>query len=81
MNGDNILSKDHFNAHNQVVSDYTLLLLLEQELENCNTTEQDRIVKRLKGEMILLLQRIIVTKSFLQQKTEADKEYLSSLLN
>jgi hypothetical protein len=81
MNGVNILSKDHFAAHQQIVSDYTLLLLFEKELSNATTKEEKRIITKIKEEMVLLLQRIIKAKTFLIEEIKADQDYLNILLN
>lgn len=81
MNNVNILSKDHFAAHQQVVSDYKLLLICENELARYTGREKNSTCARLKTEIITILQRIIENKNILTENTKADQEYLSSLTN
>jgi hypothetical protein len=79
MEQSNILSKDHFAAYRQVVSDYTLLLALEDQLKIYKSSEKNRTVVRVKKEIILILTRIIENKIFLAENAEADTEYLERL--
>jgi hypothetical protein len=81
MNNVNILSKDHFAAHQQVVSDYKLLLICENELATYTGRKKNPTCARLKTEIITILQRIIENKNILTENTKADQEYLSSLTN
>lgn len=81
MNNVNILSKDHFAAHQQVVSDYKLLLICENELATYAGRKKNPTGARLKTEIITILHRIIENKNILTENTKADQEYLSSLTN
>ncbi|MDD2674365.1 MAG: hypothetical protein PHF81_05745 [Flavobacterium sp.] len=81
MNNVNILSKDHFAAHQQVVSDYKLLLICENELVTYAGRKKNPTGARLKTEIIAILHRIIENKNILTENTKADQEYLSSLTN
>jgi len=81
MNNVNILSKDHFAAHQQVVSDYKLLLICENELATYSGRKKNPTGARLKTEIITILHRIIENKNILTENTKADQEYLSSLTN
>jgi hypothetical protein len=81
MNNVNILSKDHFAAHQQVVSDYKLLIICEKELATNTERKKTTTSKRLKKEIILILERIIANKNILTENTKADQEYLHSLTN
>ncbi|MEZ7500357.1 hypothetical protein QO200_16610 [Flavobacterium sp. Arc3] len=79
MNDVNILSKDHFAAHQQVVSDYKLLLICENELATHSSKGGNPIIMRLKKDIIFLLQRIIINKNILTENTKADQDYLQTL--
>jgi hypothetical protein len=81
MNNISILSKDHFAAHQQVVSDYKLLLICENELAIYSGRKKSSNCARLKTEIIAILQRIIENKNILIESTQADQEYLNSLTN
>jgi hypothetical protein len=81
MNNVNILSKDHFAAHQKVVSDYKLLLICENEFASYKGRKKNPTYTRLKNEIITLLHRIIENKNLLTENTKADEEYLSTLLN
>ncbi|AWG23034.1 hypothetical protein FFWV33_16625 [Flavobacterium faecale] len=81
MNDVNLLSKDHFAAHQQVVSDYKLLLICENELTTYSGREKNPIYARLRNEMIVLLQRIILNKNIIAENTKADQDYLQTLTN
>jgi hypothetical protein len=80
MNGSNILSKDHFAAHEQVVSDYKLLLRCENEITRYSGEEKNLARTRLTKEMILILERIIINKNILIENTQADQDYLKKLM-
>jgi hypothetical protein len=79
MNNVNILSKDHFAAHQKVVSDYKLLLICENELASYKGRKKNPTCARLKNEIITILRRIIENKNLLTENTKADEEYLTSL--
>lgn len=79
MNNINLLSKDHFAAHEQVVSDYKLLLMCESELATSTDFDKNSSSTRIKKEMISLLNRIISNKNILTANIKADEEYLDSL--
>lgn len=81
MNNVNLLSKDHFAAHEQVVSDYKLLLMCESELATYTDSDKNSSSTRIKKEMISLLNRIIANKNILTANIKADEEYLHSLTN
>lgn len=81
MNSSNILSKDHFAAHQRVVSDYKLLLICENELATYTGRKKNPTYERLKKELITILHRIIENKNILTENTKADQEYLNSLTN
>lgn len=77
----NLLSKDHFAAHQQVIADYRLLLICETELTKYSDRKTSQTYFRLKNQIIVLLERIIGNKNILKMKTKADQEYLQSLRN
>jgi hypothetical protein len=79
MENGNILSKEHFAAHQQVVTDYKLLLICENELATYSSKGKNETCARLRKEMIILLQRIIENKNILIENTKADHDYLDSL--
>lgn len=79
MSNKNILSKDHFAAHQKVVSDYKLLLICENELSTLSATKKNPTYSRIKKEIIELLERIIENKNFLTENTKSDQEYLDKL--
>jgi hypothetical protein len=79
MNNKNILSKDHFAAHEKVISDYKLLLRCEDELASYAGPKKNPACARLKNEIITILHRIIANKNILTENTNADQEYLNRL--
>lgn len=81
MNSINILSKEHFAAHEKVVADYKLLLVCENELASYKGRKKNSTYARLKDEIITLLHRIIENKNLLTENTKADEEYLNTLTN
>lgn len=81
MNSANISSKEHFAAHQQVVLDYKLLLICENELATYTIGEKNSSSTRLVKEMITLINRIIVNKNILKENTDPDHEFLQTLTN
>jgi hypothetical protein len=75
-----ILSVRHFSAYQQVIDDYKSLLIYENELMYMNNKKTSNY-ERVKNEVVVLLERIIKNKNFLNENTKADQEYLLKIKN
>jgi hypothetical protein len=81
MNNVAILSIRNFEAYQQVIDDYRSLLLYENELLLYSNEKRKSNYNRIKNEIIILLERVIVNKNILKENTFADDEYLKTLNN
>lgn len=75
-----ILSVKHFSAYQQVIDDYKSLQIYESELLYMNNKKTSNY-ERVKNEVVVLLERIIKNKNFLNENTKADQEYLLKIKN
>ncbi|MBX9889421.1 MAG: hypothetical protein K2Y30_15990 [Flavobacteriaceae bacterium] len=81
MGYNNITSKEHFTAYEQVITDYKLIVVCEMDLATYQSNSKNIASKMLKKEIISRLERIISNKNILNENTKADQEYLNRLLN
>jgi hypothetical protein len=79
MDSNYLLSKNHFVAYNQIVQDYSTIVMFENELINLKNFKNSKAIKKIESEIVLLLTRVIENKKILNQTYDLDMVHLQSM--
>jgi hypothetical protein len=79
MDSNYLLSKNHFVAYNQIVQDYSTIVMFENELINLKNFKNSKAIKKIESEIVLLLTRVIENKKILNFTYDLDMVHLQSM--